>query len=146
MPYRNPRSAAAKKSHAKAVAKWMAKPGKRAQHNKDVRRWFKTKGVGYDRQKRYGITQEQYLARLAKQGGVCALCRKKPSGKRRKSFCVDHDHACCPQNAKSCGECVRGLLCGFCNNMLGRFDDNPAGFFRVIAYLLEARNGGRGPV
>lgn len=32
---------------------------------------------------------------------------------------IDHDHDCCPKAAQSCGKCIRGALCGNCNNMLG---------------------------
>lgn len=65
----------------------------------------------------YSITPERFDAMLHAQGGVCALCRQ-PSGNRLH---VDHDHSCCPGRT-SCGSCIRGLLCGPCNRLLGWYD------------------------
>ena len=71
----------------------------------------------YQRQYRYGITEERYQELFAAQEGRCAICGNKPG--RYKGLAVDHDHECCP-GKKSCGECVRGLLCSICNqNLLG---------------------------
>lgn len=66
----------------------------------------------------YNITIEQYDELLASQNGVCAICGLPPlEGGRR--LCVDHDHACCPDGEKTCGECIRGLLCLTCNQAIG---------------------------
>jgi hypothetical protein len=35
---------------------------------------------------------------------------------------VDHDHACCGGNNRSCGECIRGPLCHSCSIALGHID------------------------
>lgn len=68
---------------------------------------------------RYNRTLDDYEAVLKSQGGHCALCPAESSGKKR--LCWDHDHACCP-GLKSCGECVRGLLCIACNKMIGHLE------------------------
>lgn len=81
---------------------------------------------------RYGITIEQHDKLLADQGGVCAICGGGPG--RHPSFSVDHDHTCCP-GVKSCGACVRGLLCDTCNRVLGLFDDEPERFEKASSYL-----------
>jgi hypothetical protein len=31
--------------------------------------------------------------------------------------CTDHDHECCP-GRRSCGHCVRGVVCATCNSLL----------------------------
>jgi hypothetical protein len=79
------------------------------------------RGTGRDSRLRgrYGITESDYDAMLAAQGGVCWICKEPPS---RIRLAVDHDHDCCP-GGKSCGECVRGLLCTPCNTLLGRVKD-----------------------
>ena len=73
----------------------------------------------------YGISREQYEALLARQGGVCGICRKPP----QKPFCVDHSHAT--------GR-VRGLLCRKCNTGLGSYDDDASVMAAGIAYLRRA--------
>lgn len=94
---------------------------------------------------KYGITIDQYEELAARQEGRCAICRRLPEeGAMRKPgrlgpvLSVDHDHACCPDTAHSCGKCVRGLLCGKCNRMLGFIEEaglDEAGLGRIIAYL-----------
>jgi hypothetical protein len=86
-----------------------------------------------------GITQERYDAMLAAQGGVCAICGKPERYKARGStrrLAVDHDHACCP-GTRSCGRCIRGLLCNFCNRLLGMAEDDPTVLASAITYLAR---------
>lgn len=70
---------------------------------------------------RYHITPEQYDAMLADQGGGCALCGRMPDSNGKPRLHVDHDHQCC-SGKTSCGSCIRGLLCGACNRLLGWYD------------------------
>lgn len=62
---------------------------------------------------------------LAEQGGVCGICKQpetvrkgKLSGEAVRFLAVDHDHRCCP-GKKSCGRCIRKLLCLSCNIAVG---------------------------
>lgn len=80
---------------------------------------------------RFGMTPEQYYKMLERQGGLCAGCGTIPNGKK---LAVDHDRSCCPQN-KSCGDCVRGLLCSNCNTALGLLKDDKEVMIRLIGYL-----------
>ena len=86
--------------------------------------------------RRYGIEWEQYEKMLAEQGGVCAICQRPPTGRGTSGqrLHVDHDHSCCPGN-RSCGKCVRALLCTNCNRGIGYFQDNPALLRVAINYL-----------
>lgn len=65
------------------------------------------------RERMYQLTTKAYEAKFAHQGGRCAIrgCLNTPRA-------VDHDHACCP-GTRTCGACVRGILCGPCNTRLG---------------------------
>ncbi len=88
----------------------------------------------------YHVTPEHYAAMLEAQGGVCAVCRQVDSS--GKELAVDHDHACCAV-PRSCGKCVRGLLCSRCNLGVGRFGDDPERIRAAATYLRHWK--ARGP-
>lgn len=81
---------------------------------------------------KFGISWERYQSILQSQGGRCAICNREPDKQR---LSVDHDHDCCPDKSKSCGDCVRGLLCSDCNFGLGLFRDNTELLHKAVAYL-----------
>lgn len=81
----------------------------------------------------YRIRPETYYAILEAQGGRCAICRTDNPGSRRWN--IDHDHACCTTPAKSCGKCIRGILCGHCNRMLGYAKDSPETLRAAAEYI-----------
>lgn len=87
---------------------------------------------------KYGMTIADYDAMLESQFGGCAVCGSVTPG-GTGGFHVDHDHSCCP-GKKSCGGCVRGLLCANCNQGLGQFNDDVERMRLAIRYL----EGGRG--
>lgn len=83
----------------------------------------------------YGLSVEQFDALLASQGGRCAIpaCGAGEPGSKG-TWHVDHDHRCCP-GKKSCGRCVRGLLCATCNVGIGMLKDSPEVLISAAEYL-----------
>lgn len=78
----------------------------------------------------YGITPEQYDNMVEERGGRCDICGEIPN----KKLYVDHDHSCC-LGRRSCGKCIRGLLCSTCNLILGTFNDDIELLKSAILYL-----------
>jgi hypothetical protein len=76
---------------------------------------------------------------------TCDICRRdiltlevrRGSGRLRTALVVDHDHSCknAGCGAYSCGQCVRGFLCGHCNTGLGLFIDTPGALRAAADYL-----------
>jgi len=81
---------------------------------------------------RYGLTPEQYNTKLVEQKGVCAICKKPPTGGRRLH--IDHNH--------QTGE-VRGLLCNGCNRGIGYLQESQEVLLEAVRYL-QVRGSGRG--
>lgn len=77
----------------------------------------------------YNITLEQFNQMADDQNHRCKICDKLTT-----DLCVDHNRACC-QGKRSCGKCVRGLLCDTCNFMLGAVNDNPEILLEAVEYL-----------
>lgn len=94
----------------------------------------------------YGITREDYQAILVKQNYKCDICKKVPrlfSHHREVTggFVVDHNHACpCSieeNKGKTCGKCIRRLLCNTCNTGLGAFQDDISSLLNAGLYVFE---------
>jgi Recombination endonuclease VII len=90
--------------------KYAANPKRRADSRKSNLKW------------KYGMSVEQYAAKLADQGGVCIICLKP----KEKRLCVDHNH----ETRK-----LRSLLCDKCNLGLGYFDEDSAALRRGGDYV-----------
>lgn len=80
----------------------------------------------------YGISEGGFQALWAEQAGRCAMCSGPlEDGK----YHVDHDHGCCA-GRKSCGSCVRGILCIGCNVALGQIE-RPGILALALEYIAQ---------
>jgi hypothetical protein len=80
---------------------------------------------------KYSLSIEKFQKLVDAQGGVCAICGQVPAPDQ---WVVDHDHACC-NRSQTCGGCIRGLLCGPCNQGLGFFEDDAARLTAAATYV-----------
>jgi hypothetical protein len=107
----------------------------RRQYSKDWSEKNREKRRETDRKvalkRKFGITVEQYDGLLEAQRGMCLTCDAKPTDKR---LAVDHDHNCCP-GQKTCGKCIRGLLCSNCNTALGLIKERQDVLYNMLQYL-----------
>lgn len=80
--------------------------------------------------RKYGMTLEQYQALFELQEGCCALCgvAAETLPEQSRVLHVDHDH----KTGK-----IRGLLCRWCNTMLGRVEAHPGWPMKALSYLEE---------
>lgn len=80
---------------------------------------------------RYNLTQTRWVSLYETQGHACAICKIEiPIA----DLYIDHDHKCCP-TYKSCGNCVRGLLCSHCNFLIGNAKESVERLAAAISYL-----------
>lgn len=80
---------------------------------------------------KYGLTIEGLREMLAAQSGQCAICLVAIN---EETAAVDHDRRCC-SGRKTCGRCIRGLLCKNCNAGIGLLGDDRAALERAAAYV-----------
>lgn len=78
------------------------------------------------RLKKYGLSETDYYEILQRQGGLCAICRRKT-----ETLHIDHDHRT--------GR-IRGLLCFHCNSGIGKFGDSIDTLESAIRYLVLSTN------
>ena len=69
----------------------------------------------------YGMTILNYHELVVAHEGRCKIC-----GQTSNKLTIDHNHQCCSETKsyKSCGRCIRGLLCSSCNTMLGYYENH----------------------
>lgn len=92
--------------------------------------------------KRYNLSWADLEFLYESQDRKCVICSDAISilPDEPNPAAIDHDHACCPEQARSCGKCVRGLLCRDCNQGIGKLKDSRHVLQRAIEYLSRASN------
>lgn len=76
-----------------------------------------------DRLRKYGLSSVEFNAMVQRQKGKCLICSKKTE------LVVDH----CHNSGK-----VRGLLCSFCNRLLGVYETHKTSFSNyLLIYGVE---------
>ena len=98
--------------------------GKRAKNWREANK-HKLRDTAYKR--KFGITLEEYEAKLKNQKYCCAICGTHQN-KLGLRFAVDHNH--------TTGE-VRDLLCGQCNVAVGMVKEDITILSSMISYLME---------
>ena len=88
---------------------------------------------------------DEKWVRKALNAPACQICetdltklRRTANGNYKSSFCVDHDHTCCPKES-SCGSCIRGFLCHACNAGIGYLKDDPQTIARALTYVESTK-------
>lgn len=88
---------------------------------------YKRQHNKYLKERRYGITQDQFDQMLVDQNNKCKICKNE--FKNSKDTHIDHCHST---------NKVRSLLCNNCNLALGQFMDNTDIMDNAIKYLSNS--------
>jgi hypothetical protein len=78
-------------------------------------------------EEKYGISADEWDRLFAEQRGACAMCGTHQS-KLNRALSVDHDH----HTNK-----IRGLLCVYCNSLLGWAKEDVDRLEAAVAYLVK---------
>lgn len=78
---------------------------------------------------KYRLRPEELQELLDLRDNKCEICSKEFT--TRASYHIDHDHSCC-FGAKSCGQCIRGILCAGCNTKVWWYELH---FYSIAKYL-----------
>ena len=74
----------------------------------------------------YGLSKQQYIAKLKTQNNKCSICQKDLLV--RKDTQVDH----CHKSGK-----VRDIICNKCNSIVGFFESTPNNVIEKIVWYIE---------
>lgn len=104
--------------------------------NSNTRQWFKdnpTAKAKINVRNNYGLDWEEYQELMSRGCEVCGTL---------ENLCIDHDHSCCPKPARSCGNCIRGVLCRGHNLAEGYCHSDPDEALRLAEYIIRTSRSG----
>ena len=128
------------RAHPEKAAEYMSRfKAAHPEANRVYQRRWKSQNADVMRAQRlrksYGISLTEYAKLLDAQNGLCAICGKRETFKKRDGtvapLAVDHNHKT---------SVVRGLLCHRCNIHLGGFEDSRELLVAALRYLEKAGN------
>ena len=99
-------------------------PGPRCQtHHRKIVKVRRVRAHARRTEATYGLSGDDYWRLYEAQGRRCYICQRATGAARR--LAVDHDHRCAEGHPRDqgCPRCVRALLCGPCNQLLGRYGE-----------------------
>ena len=99
-----------------------------AAQRKEYNEKNKEQKAAYWREKKYGLSSEDYKNMLDEQNDKCKICLTSFTILDTKHIHVDHCHTT---------NKIRGILCGMCNLGLGHFKDDIQKLTKAINYLQE---------
>ena len=121
--YKNGRRGTCKKCHTNYQIRYY-------EQNKDKREEKNKMNTRYVYPwKRHHLEEKQYIDLMNKFDGKCHICKKN------EATSIDHDHSCCQKGKRSCGKCVRGILCRGCNTALGSLREDPDTIQSLLKYI-----------
>lgn len=95
--------------------------------------------------RRHGIDLEKFEQLLVMQKERCKACNEPLRIGERFAVHIDHDTRCCSYEEKAvngairtCGNCIRGLLCHPCNRAIGLMERYGHRVHNWMAYIRSA--------
>jgi hypothetical protein len=116
--------------NAKSREKYSQKTSNKQEYGREYRRKNREHRKDIALKYSFGISLEEYNKIFDRQEGKCAICGI-PRNETNKDFAVDHNH--------ETGE-IRGLLCLYCNRMLGDAKDKVETLRKGIEYLEKLKD------
>jgi hypothetical protein len=105
--------------------------------NRIRKKELRTKNHSSRMYKLYTLSDGEYDQLYVAQGSLCYTCGPWTGNRGiSKKLSVDHDHNCCPA-PPICGKCIRGLICGPCNSLLGQIGDSKGHAVERLQKLID---------